>query len=52
MTQYNNNIGIETILYKHFAVNLFLDYRTKYLGYGIISDNAIFVRAKLIYDIK
>ena len=52
LTQYNFNIGILSEPFEKVKLNVFFDYRIKYLGGEIKSANDSFIRAKLEYDIK
>ena len=52
LTQYNFNIGILSEPFEKLKLNVFFDYRIKYLGGEIKSANDSFIRAKLEYDIK
>ena len=52
LTQYNFNIGILSEPIEKVKLNVYFDYRIKYLGREIKSANDSFIRAKLEYDIK
>ena len=51
-TQYNVNIGIISEPFDRVKLNVFVDYRIKYLDPEIEGNNDLFFRAKLEYDIK
>ena len=51
-TQYNFNFGIISEPFDQMKLNIFVDYRIKYLDPGEKSDNDSFFRAKIEYDIK
>ena len=51
-TQYNVNIGIISEPFDRVKLNVFVDYRIKYLDPEMEGDNDLFFRAKLEYDIK
>ena len=50
--QYNVNIGIISEPFDRVKLNVFVDYRIKYLDPEMEGDNDLFFRAKLEYDIK
>ena len=50
--QYNVNIGIISEPFDRVKLNVFVDYRIKYLDPEIEGNNDLFFRAKLEYDIK
>ena len=50
-TQYNFNIGIMSEPFDQLKLNVFLDYRIKYLD-PKESDNDLFFRAQMEYDIQ
>ena len=52
LTQYNFNFGILSQPFEKIKLNVFFDYRIKYLGEERKSANDSFIRAKLEYDIK
>ena len=51
-TQYNFNIGLISKPFDRIMLNAFIDYRIKFLNQGIKSNNDLFLRAKIKYDIK
>ena len=51
MTQYNYKIGTESEPLENFKVNIYLDYRVKYMGQPEKSPNDLFFRAQIMYDI-
>ena len=50
-TQYNFNVGIMSEPFDRLKLNVFLDYRIKYLD-PKESDNDLFFRAQMEYDIQ
>ena len=51
-TQSNFNIGIISEPFDRVKLNVFVDYRIKYIDPEIEGNNDLFFRAKLEYDIK
>jgi hypothetical protein len=52
ITQYNFNFGINLEPLKKVNINLYIDYRIKYLGRQEKSKNDFFFRTNMYYDIK